>query len=170
MNQLARVAIVLFGLFWLVQGLATLGSESAEFVRFRAIHDEPDWFRTWVLYLSMSAIGVALASVLPGALLIFYSESLANRLFPSGAIPSVVTPTELYRMGCVFIGVYFAVTGAAVILGGAFFGVSTAFSSIEAADWHAETRAKALQSAAYGGVKLALGLVLYRRGRRAPAA
>jgi hypothetical protein len=159
MTRLAEVLLKLFGVYLMIGALSAFGSAIASYLQFKGAASTAT--SDFLLGLGVTALGLAIFQVLPGALLIRWSDSIARRLFPADVDPS---PSSIglrggYVLGCTLIGLLFLITGASTLAGGLVQLTALPFS--EELD-SAYIRISLLEPFASGAVELGLGYLLYR--------
>lgn len=118
MNAVARLAIALLGLFWLVRGAATCAENSTHALRLRPLRENPDWLRDWFLSSALSGSTVLLFAVVPAVLLIALRGRLSDRLFPEPQVGASLSASTVYVLGCGLMAIFFIVQGAGGLAGG----------------------------------------------------
>ncbi len=167
MNSITRVAIALFGLFLLVQGLATCTATATGFLRYQDFAKNRDWFSDWLLAAGLSAGTVVLLALVPALLLLGARGRIADRLFPETSMSVSVTPSSVHSLGCTLLALFFIIKGAAGLVGGLVATISLAFS--ETGTLHAWELSQALDSVGTFLVELIAGLLLYRHAHSRPS-
>jgi len=168
MNSMARLALLLFAIFWAVRGLSMVGAQSVDFFKYRALLEEGRWVGEWFLQFSMGLTAAFLTAVVPALLLIRFRGRIADRFFPDSAAPSTLTPSSGYVLGCTLLSLFFMIGGAALFVGGlasALVAIATDSDSVRSG-----LLPTAAQGIASGIVEMVLGWLLYHHASDSPAA
>jgi len=171
MNQLARIAVGLFAIYWVVAGLSPLAGQIAQVSGSIWTPGVPDEVAksqlTWGAAILVAAVLVA---VLPAALIFGARGRIAAKLAPinESAVRLSVSASDLAPVGCVLLALVFCVTGAVALLSG---GAMGAFWFTQSESEPMNNALMLLRTSVMGSIfsgvgHLVAGLILWRHAKR----
>lgn len=158
MAAVARLGVMLLAAYLVVVGLGRLAALPDSWIRNGLVGD-PVGLGTLAIYTGLALVAFGVFAVVPAVVLFRLAPAIADRLFPESSPAAPLSSEATYGLGCVLMGLYFIVQGAAYVVDGTM--TMTMLLAYESKLWR-EQVGTVIHGVVLGGA----GLALYRHGLR----